>query len=63
MIDIYAFVEECRENGLDAYEAGLEYSRACAEERDAFMEDYYNDPVVQAGWAQQDLIDAYRRER
>ena len=32
------------------------------ERRQRLIEDYENDPYVQAGWAQQDLIDMYRRE-
>ena len=27
------------------------------------LEEYYNDPEVQFGWYQQDIIDTYRRER
>lgn len=27
------------------------------------IEDYENDPLVQDGWHQQDIIDMYRRER
>lgn len=31
---------------------------------DSFLlDDYLNDPQTQQGWAQQDLIDIYRRER
>lgn len=32
-------------------------------DHEQFIEDYENRPDVQAGWAQQDLIDSYRRER
>ncbi len=62
-MNIYEFIENCKEEGLDAYEAELEYEKACQEEREAFKERYENDPFVNAGWAQQDLIDMYRFER
>lgn len=62
MINIYDFVEECKENGLDASEAMDEYEKAVAEERERFLEDYYNDPEVQYGWHQQDMIDLRERE-
>ena len=34
-----------------------------AEDAERWLEDYYDDPLVNAGWAQSDLIDMYRRER
>lgn len=34
-----------------------------AERHEQMIEDYMNDPMVQYGWAQQDLIDQYRMER
>ena len=37
--------------------------RIAAEEEEQFFEDYYNDPEVQAGWRNQDLIDMRRREQ
>lgn len=37
--------------------------RAAAEAAERFLDDYYNDPIVNEGWAQQDIIDMYRRER
>ena len=40
-----------------------EEMRFRAEEHERFLEDYYNNPMVNEGWAQQDLIDMYRRER
>ena len=52
-----------KENGLDASEAGDEYFRAVEEHHKALLEEYENDPLVNAGWAQQDVIDMYRRER
>lgn len=33
------------------------------EEHDRFIEEYENNPMTCEGWAQQDLIDMYRRER
>lgn len=33
------------------------------EEQERFIEEYENNPMVCEGWAQQDLIDMYRRER
>lgn len=63
MINIYDFLETCRENGMDAAEAASEYSRALAEDRAAWEEEYYSDPVVMEGARQQDLIDLYRFER
>lgn len=35
---------------------------ACWNE-DEFIETYEDDPYVQDGWHQQDIIDSYRRER
>ena len=40
-----------------------ECERIAAEKHEQFLDDYYNDPMVQLGWRQQDLIDIYRRER
>ena len=33
------------------------------EERQRFLDDYYDNPLVHEGWAQQDMIDMRRRER
>lgn len=63
MVNIYDFVDQCRDADLTPEEADREYARACAEERERFFDDYYNDPVVCEGLAQQDMIDMYRRER
>lgn len=63
MINIYEFVEQCQEDGLSAAEALHEYNIAVAEEIERQKEDYYNDPYVHEGWAQQDLIGMYRYER
>lgn len=35
----------------------------CEERHKEVIEQYENDPMVHEGWAQQDLIDSYRRER
>lgn len=37
-------------------------AREIAEEHEQFLEGYSNDPEVQAGWRNQDLIDMRRRE-
>ena len=44
-------------------EDGCECLREIAEAREQFIEDYENDPMVQYGWAQQDLIDSRRFEQ
>ena len=38
-------------------------AREIAETYEQFLEDYNNDPEVQYGWYQQDLIDMRRREK
>ena len=38
-------------------------AREIAETYEQFLEDYNNDPEVQYGWHQQDLIDMRRREK
>ena len=43
--------------------AGCDCEREAAEAHEQFIEDYENSPETQYGWAQQDLIDSYRRER
>ena len=63
MIDIYEFMERCREEGMSGEDALAELARAEQEAREHFYDEYYNSPDVCAGWAQQDLIDSYRRER
>ena len=62
-MDFYEFIEQCKEDGLSPDEAIREWHKAEAEKRNRFYEEYYNDPVVCAGWSQQDTIDLYRRER
>ena len=63
MINIYDFIDQCREDGLTASEAADEYDRYVAECAEARMEAYENDPTVQYGWHQQDMIDMRRYER
>ena len=63
MMDIYEFMRECQESGFTAAEAAQEWDRAIQEQRETFLEDYYNRPETLEGWAQQDLIDLYRFER
>lgn len=40
-----------------------DYNREYREEFFDRMDDYFDRPYVAEGWAQQDLIDMYRRER
>ena len=63
MIDIYEFIEQCKEEGMTSRQAMQELTRYMNESRNRFVEDYYNDPLVQEGWHQQDIIDMYRMER
>lgn len=62
-MDIYEFIIQCIEEGLTAGEAESEWNKAVAERHEQFLESYYDDPIVNAGFAQQDAIDMYRRER
>lgn len=62
MIDIYAFMEACKEEGYTGEEALNEYYKAVEEERNSFYERYYDDPLVNEGFRQQDIIDMYRNE-
>lgn len=63
MMGMYEFFRMCEEEGLSASEAMHEWEVYQSERTEAFYEDYYNDPIVNIGWAQQDVIDMYRRER
>ena len=47
----------------DLLENGCECERYVAEEMAQRIEDYENDPFIQEGWRQQDIIDMYRCER
>lgn len=62
-MNIYEFIDQCRAEGLSADEAIAEWETYAAERKQNFLDNYYNDPLVCAGWAQQDTIDMYRRER
>ena len=62
MMDFYDFIDSCREEGLTGEEALQEWENAVAERHQQFIEDYYDDPEVQYGWHQQDLIDQRRME-
>jgi len=62
-MDFVYMVDRLRAEGYTASEINAEISRTIAAAQEAFMEDYENDPVVQEGWHQQDIIDMYRRER
>ena len=42
---------------------GCHCEREAVEEREQMIDDYENDPGVQYGWYQQDMIDLRRRER
>ena len=42
---------------------GCDCEAVAAEMHQRFIEEYESRPDVCAGWAQQDLIDSYRRER
>lgn len=56
-VDLY------REQGFDDMEIDSMISMDMAEGVRRFVEGYYDDPIVQDGWHQQDVIDMYRRER
>lgn len=44
-------------------ENGCDCQRLAIEENEQMIEDYENDPIIQYGYYQQDIIDMYRRER
>lgn len=62
-MDFYEFFQDCISRGLTSVEAEDEYYEMIAERKQRNREEYYNDPIVQEGWRQQDIIDMYRRER
>lgn len=62
-MDFVYMVDRLRAEGYTADEINHEINRAMAEAEESFFDDYENDPVVQAGWHQQDIIDMYRAER
>lgn len=63
MIDYCEIVDQMRAQGYSDSEINHECGKAKAYAEEQFYEDYYNDPVVQQGWHQQDIIDMYRMER
>lgn len=52
----------CKYCGLPLTEH-CDCARIAAEEEEQFFEDYYDDPEVQAGWRNEDLIWMRRREQ
>ena len=62
-MDLYEFIQECMKLNLSSDEALSELGRIMEDERNAWEEKYYEDPYRIEGWAQEDLIDTYRRER
>ena len=52
----------CQYCGLPLTE-NCDCERIASEEYKQFLEDYENDPEVQAGWRNQDRIDMRRREQ
>ena len=62
-MDFYEFYQDCISRGLTSEEAEDEYYEMIAERKQRRKEEYENDPIVQYGWYQQDIIDMYRRER
>lgn len=61
-MDFVAMVDHLRSEGYSDSEINNQISIAMAEAEEELMEAYEDDPVVQAGWYQQDIIDMYRRE-
>lgn len=62
-MDFVAMVDKLRSEGYSNSEINSEISRTMAEAQEDFIGAYENDPLVQEGWHQQDVIDMYRRER
>jgi cyclophilin family peptidyl-prolyl cis-trans isomerase len=52
----------CQYCGTDLYD-GCDCEKMAAEEMQQMIENYNNSPETHMGWAQQDTIDMYRRER
>ena len=61
--NLYEFVENCKDEGLSEREALDELERTLSERESRLIEEYENDPITQAGWRQQDMIDLRRFER
>lgn len=62
-MSITELVDAYREQGYSDREIDNMVLRDMAMAQEQFVEDYENDPLVQDGWHQQDIIDMYRRER
>ncbi|NBK25357.1 MAG: hypothetical protein EOM68_25460 [Spirochaetia bacterium] len=62
-MSITEMVDSYREEGCSDEEINRMVLRDLADQEEDRIEAYENDPMVQAGWAQQDLIDSYRYER
>lgn len=62
-MDFVTMVDTLRAEGFTDAEINRQISISMMEAERDFYEDYYNDPLVQDGWHQQDIIDMYRRER
>lgn len=62
-INFVEMVDLLRAEGFTDAEINHQISISMMEAEHDFYEDYYNDPLVQDGWHQQDIIDMYRRER
>lgn len=63
MMNIAELVDMYRDQGYGDAEIDHKIRRDLAEMDRQFIEDYEDDPIVQYGWHQEDIIDMYRRER
>lgn len=63
MIDVYEYMKQCQEDGMESREALNEFLQDLEQDREDFIEEYENDGAVQYGWHQQDMIDLRRMER
>ncbi|MEG2621383.1 MAG: hypothetical protein RSC06_00660 [Clostridia bacterium] len=62
-MSVTELVDSYRDEGYSDEEIDLMVQRDLQEAKADFIDQYENDPIVQDGWAQQDLIDMYRYER
>ncbi len=62
-MNLYEFIDLCREQGLEPEEAQHEYLNMLDESRRSWEESYYEDPDILIGARQQDMVDLYRFER
>lgn len=58
MLDLYKFIEDCKDLGMDSAEAQYEWNKALMESHES-----ESDLLEEYGWYQQDTIDTYRNER